>query len=393
MATSNKPAPTTPAAGAAAATPPRDAVDDFFYQVYDPKRITLLRDYIDVHYKKRMDPATGNLVPLPSAVSPYLETAKQSFDALSKTALAKAQDAVESKYLDELPSSENPTTLANRKEADLGRARRDALYKLARSTLRMYANAMAREKRKLYRRVHYLHAWDAKGMVPAAERDALLKDLTSLDASFKALYEYVVSPKSAEGKGGGFTVEQMEELTALMDQMESKIVLAEDKAMSLTDLLSDRQFQWMYILKFARYFFIWLALYLAEKVFYEWYERRVYIEHAEPPSLVAFLGIFLAIDLAFNVVVFLLLYLIRHLFEDDTNFFVIDNTFLRLYVTDYLLSMGLIFALTAMIAITIQKKKYFNYKLSGGRAVKALKEMMLMLVLVLLMVPYFLVVS
>jgi len=375
MATASKSTPGAPA------TTARPEVDDFFYQIYDPKRVARLRDYIAVHYKQP---------PNKQATSPYLEPAKRAFDKQSQAVMSKAESVVKNRYRAELPLPDDAMKdHADRMQADVVKARRDAAFKLARATLRMYANAMAREKRKLNNRVRYLHAWDAKGKVDAATRNALMLDLTNLDASFRALYDYVVQKASAEG----MTLEQQEELTALMDQMENKIVLAEDKAMSLTDLLSDRQFQWMYILKFARYFFIWLALYLAEKVFYEWYERKVYIEHAEPPSLIAFLGIFLAIDLAFNVVVFLLLYLIRHLFEDDTNFFVIDNNFLRLYVTDYLLSMGLIFALTAMIAVTIQKKKYFNYKLSGGRAVKALKEMMLMLVLVLLMVPYFLAVS
>jgi hypothetical protein len=378
MATASK-STAASAAAASPATAPRPEVDDFFYQIYDPQRIARLQDYITVHYKQNT----------PKAVSPYLEPAKRAFDKQSTVLLDKAEATVKNKFKAEEPTTEDPKERDDRMQADIAKARRDAAFKLARATLRMYANAMAREKRKLYGRVHYLHYWDAKGKVDGAARTALLTDLTSLDASFRTLYDYLVQKASAEG----MTLEQQEELTALMDQMENKIVLAEDKAMSLTDLFSDRQFQWMYILKFARYFFIWLALYLAEKVFYEWYERKVYIEHGEPPSLIAFLGIFLAIDLAFNIVVFLLLYLIRHLFEDDTNFFVIDNNFLRLYVTDYLLSMGLIFALTAMIAVTIQKKKYFNYKLSGGRAVKALKEMMLMLVLVLLMVPYFLAVS
>jgi hypothetical protein len=184
----------------------------------------------------------------------------------------------------------------------------------------------------------------------------------------------------------------MEELTEFYDTLAKKIVFAEDKSMTLVDLASDQQFQWMYLMKFMRFSFILLSLYLAEKIFYQWYVRKVYSNNEDPPDLLAFVGIFLALDLTFNIMIFVILFVIKILFETDDSFFVIDSYFLKKYVADVGISMLVIFAFCAILAGIIQKKKYFRYKLEGPRAMGALKEMMTGVVGLLLLVPYFLVV-
>lgn len=155
------------------------------------------------------------------------------------------------------------------------------------------------------------------------------------------------------------------------------------------ELLKDTQFQFLYLFKVIRYFFAFASLYLAEKIFEELYIRRVFVENKDPPNILAFIGIFIGLEVGFHLMIFLILVLVKHLFKRESNNFVIDNEFLGKLLIDYIVSLIVIFIFTAIIAGIVQKKKYFRYNLEGMRAIRALKEIALSIIAVLILIPYF----
>lgn len=266
-------------------------------------------------------------------------------------------------------------------------------HKLRKTTLRLYSNVLWRERQRIAPLLRHFFFWNP--MVEDMEYSKeVFEFLYNIDNGIRDLYNHINESNIKNGNGEEITpsIRQIEELMDFYDQLAKKIVFAEDKSMTLIDLASDQQFQWMYLMKFMRFSFVLLSLYLAEKIFYQWYVRKVYSNNEDPPDLLAFVGIFLILDLTFNIMIFVILFVIKILFESNDSFFVIDSYFLKKYVADVGISMLVIFAFCAILASIIQKKKYFRYKLEGPRAMGALKEMMTGVVGLLLIVPYFLVV-
>ena len=157
---------------------------------------------------------------------------------------------------------------------------------------------------------------------------------------------------------------------------------------SIMDLTMDSQFYVLYVIKGLRILFAYVSLFLATRIFTPMYEAAVYDKQQNPPALQWYTMIYLALDAAFNVFLFVLLYLIRALFSTSGDF-VIDNYLFKKYITDYLISTFLLMAISNLIAVVITKKKYFRYQYEGSRTIRAFEQIMFFTAIVLYVFPFF----
>jgi hypothetical protein len=158
---------------------------------------------------------------------------------------------------------------------------------------------------------------------------------------------------------------------------------------SMADLVLDTQFIVLYLIKAVRIAFTYIALFLTTKVFSPIYEEQVYDKKENPPSLSMFLLIYIGFDLAFNVFIMVVLFLLKFLFKTDDNAFPIDKFLFYKYMTDYAISMIFVFVIAVLVASIIQSKKYFKYKYEGLRAVRAFQDVVFYIASVIFIFPYF----
>jgi hypothetical protein len=185
-------------------------------------------------------------------------------------------------------------------------------------------------------------------------------------------------------------LEDIDELSAYVETCQSKISKYYDNKYTLMDMIMNKQFLFLYIVKGIRLGFITLALFLSARIFEEMYVKAVFTQNKDPPSLFIFLGIFLAFDMAFFLFTFITLALIRYIFADPKGAFVIDSQFLTRMVMDYAITTIFIGVIGLIVCDIIRKKKYFRYKLEGPRAIRAAQEVMFGISGVFLIIPTFL---
>jgi hypothetical protein len=165
-----------------------------------------------------------------------------------------------------------------------------------------------------------------------------------------------------------------------------KMYMGED---GVFDRASDPQV-WVFVaLKLLRVLIAWVALRIASKVFQQSYDSRVYNNEQSPPSPLKFVGLFVALDLAMNAGVAVLLVFCRYLFKSVDNDFPIDGPFLTSWAVDYAATTVVIAALAAIVGAVVAKKKYFRWKYEGDRGVRALQQMTFYIYLVILAIPFY----
>ena len=158
---------------------------------------------------------------------------------------------------------------------------------------------------------------------------------------------------------------------------------------SIMDLTMDSQFYVLYVIKGLRILFAYVSLFLATRIFTPMYEAAVYDKQQNPPALQWYTMIYLGLDAAFNVFLFVFLYLIRALFSPTGGDFVIDSYLFKKYITDYLISTFLLMAISNLIAVVITKKKYFRYQYEGSRTIRAFEQIMFFTAIILYVFPFF----
>lgn len=158
---------------------------------------------------------------------------------------------------------------------------------------------------------------------------------------------------------------------------------------SLMDIIFDSQFMVIYVLKLITYGFFALSLFLAEKLFSDMYMKNVYGNGGSPPDILIFIGITLALNLAFVIFLLVVMLLIMYIFKSPTNNFIIDMNLIGKFMMDYAISTVIIGLVGVICGSIIQKKRYFRYATEGLRGVRALYELMLSLGALVVVVPYF----
>ena len=157
----------------------------------------------------------------------------------------------------------------------------------------------------------------------------------------------------------------------------------------LLDSATDPQLIAIYVLKVIRVGIAWYSLRISASFFQSMYDRAVYTEQTDPPSSLYFVGMVLGLDLACNVIVLALLKFTSLVFSDPTSGFPIDSQLLSAWMLDYGLSTLVVAVVSIIIAVVVQRKKYFRFKYEGDRGVRAMQQMILYVYCVLMFIPFF----
>ena len=172
-------------------------------------------------------------------------------------------------------------------------------------------------------------------------------------------------------------------------KLTDKITSIYSSEYSLMDIIFDSQFMVLYMLKLINYGFFALSLFLAEKLFSDMYMKNVYGAGGKPPDILIYIGITLALNLAFVVFMLVVLLLIRYIFKNPTNNFIVDMSLISKFLVDYAITTVILGLVGVICGSIIQKKRYFRYSTEGLRGVRALYELMLSLGALITVVPYF----
>lgn len=157
----------------------------------------------------------------------------------------------------------------------------------------------------------------------------------------------------------------------------------------LLDAIRDPGTQIVYALKAFRLFVAWYALKTAGGVFQGMYDRRVYTEERDPPPPAVFVGLFLAIDAAINILVICALLFLKRMFKRFDNEFPIDGTLLNAWALDYAAVTLLVAVLALIIGEVVRTKKYFRYKYEGDRGIRSMQQMVMYVTCVVMVMPFF----
>ena len=159
----------------------------------------------------------------------------------------------------------------------------------------------------------------------------------------------------------------------------------------LFEMILDSQFYILYVIKAIRILFTYVALFLTVRMFVPLYEDAVYDGKTDPPPLWKFLLIYLAFDISLNVFMLVLLYLVKYLFKNDDNTFLIDGHVINQLLIDYAIGMSIILIIGYLIGRIITQKKYFKYKYEGLRGIRAFETIMFNVAAVNILIPYYMI--
>ena len=178
------------------------------------------------------------------------------------------------------------------------------------------------------------------------------------------------------------------DLHEYITKVQQKILSIYRYEYNIMDIIFDSQFIFLYILKILVFLSLLLSFYLGERIFSDLYMRKVYGEGLDPPHILIYLGIFLAINFGFFLFVVTFLFLIMFLFGSPTGF-IVDKYLIKKFTIDYLFLLFLLSMFAIIIGLTIQNKKYFRYKTEGLRALRAYKTILAYIAGVLCIIPLF----
>lgn len=210
---------------------------------------------------------------------------------------------------------------------------------------------------------------------------------------YKAGFEAITANLPVELKGDNDYAESKERTQKRMDAEIQKILDYCSGEFSTMDVVMDMQFVFVYAMKVVRFGFIYLALFLAERIFENMYSTQVFTQNKDPPNLLIMLGIFLGIEAGMFVIIMIIIALVMYIWKTPDNSFLVDSSVLLRLLVDYAASTLMIFAIGAIVAHIIMRKKYFRYKLEGLRGIRAFQEVMIGISGIMTVIPFFMMVA
>jgi hypothetical protein len=143
----------------------------------------------------------------------------------------------------------------------------------------------------------------------------------------------------------------------------------------------------MYALKLVRWMCVWVSAYYARVIFFERFVRQTVVARKRPPSLLGMLWVFLAIQLAAEAVLLVVLTLARGMLSTT----LLDRDFRTRYLVDVGASLTVLTVLLAVVGSAISDNRRFDYANEGTRAIRVLEELTVTIAGVTFLIPYFLV--
>ena len=241
-------------------------------------------------------------------------------------------------------------------------------------------------------------------------KSKILGHIDEFNDKFKKILQEYQNNSQGEGEGEGegegaddsknhllaHRNKYIEERIALIEKLQAgynnrEKILYINKVNLIMILILDSKFLYLYILKLIVYGFIWLSIFFTEKIFTERYMKSVYAQKQSPPPLYEFYGIYLGFITGFTAFVVVVSYLIQHfLNKSPLNLtYGFNNEVILAFLADYAIFTVLSGILLVIIASVIVRKKYFKYKTEGLRGIRAYREVIVTVLAVLIMIPYF----
>lgn len=171
---------------------------------------------------------------------------------------------------------------------------------------------------------------------------------------------------------------------AAIKQVMDRMAALYGGGLGLADLLTSGQMLALYGIKLVRVVLLVIALGVTTRVFQPLYDRTVYAEQSpSPPNLLLMLLVFLGVDMALNVALFLVLSIQAWLAGPGGA--IVD---LGVAGVDYALATVCLGVLGAVVGQVLQSKKYFKYRVDGRASIAAFRDVLLGAGAVLTAVPF-----
>jgi type IV secretory pathway VirB6-like protein len=143
------------------------------------------------------------------------------------------------------------------------------------------------------------------------------------------------------------------------------------------------------VVKVARVMVLWIALYMMDKVYQDAFVQRVLADNEEPPDLRWLVPCALLIDVIAMGAMLAITMLVCAMFKKPSNTFVIDAHVIACMCKDYAYSTAVILAVGVAVAHVAQSRKLLRYQDLGMRGIRAYSELVLMLAMVVVPIPFY----
>eukprot|EP00873_Tetraselmis_striata_P026996 jgi/Tetstr1/447260/TSEL_034697.t1 len=140
----------------------------------------------------------------------------------------------------------------------------------------------------------------------------------------------------------------------------------------------------MYALKVLRVGVSWLAFYLANKLFMDYYNKQISATSPRVVDLRWYVVIYASFQLVFDIMALIVMYFVRRIDPD-----VVSGALMLDYVFDTVIVTMMVLASAIWVADIIQDKRYFSYQTRAPRAVRALRTIIFWLLAFHSLAPYF----
>jgi hypothetical protein len=130
-----------------------------------------------------------------------------------------------------------------------------------------------------------------------------------------------------------------------------------------------------------------MSAYFAAKTLQDSYIDKVFMKELEPPSLQNMVYTFMLFQAVFGVLIIGIVTTVLYVTTPDKASI---KTFVFSSMVDMFLEMVMLGGVLWFVAGTMEKKKFFNYRYEGLRAIRALRSLMFKLSFVTMTTPFFL---
>jgi hypothetical protein len=143
-------------------------------------------------------------------------------------------------------------------------------------------------------------------------------------------------------------------------------------------------------IKLVRVAAVWLALFVAERVYLDLYVQRTLVRGGAPPPLYGLVLLAVGLEALAALAGGLLLAFAATVYRRLSPALVLDGQLLRLALKDYAWTTAAFLAAALLLARVVQGSRALRYRDDGMRAIRAFSVMLLPVAAVLLSLPMYL---